>query len=183
MSKFNCIRTERLLIRTLEMRDKEVFYKYRTLPEIYEYQSWIPKDIDEIESFILKNNSVNPDTANTWMQLAICLQDDTLIGDIGIHFLDDGYQVEIGYTLVPDFQGNGYALEAVIAIMTYLFSALNKHRIAASVDPRNTKSIKLLEKLGFRKEAHLIKSFRMNDQWYDDCVYAILAEEWNNRNC
>jgi len=99
---------------------------------------------------------------------------------MGIHFIEDNYQAEIGYTLSPAFQGKGYAIEAVKAILDYLFSKLKKHRITASVDPDNIKSIRLLENVGFRKEAHFIKSFRMNDQWYDDCIYAILTEEWVN---
>jgi hypothetical protein len=45
MGKFEIIRTDRLLIRTLEMKDKEDFYKYRSMPEIYKYQSWRPKNI------------------------------------------------------------------------------------------------------------------------------------------
>ena len=178
MNKFNCIKTNRLVIRMLEMKDKDAFFKYRILPEVYKYQSWIPKDIREIEHFIEKNNLIYLNTANTWMQLAVCLQDDKIIGDIGIHFLEDGYQVEIGYTIAPDYQGKGYAYEAVTAVIGYIFSVLAKHRITASVDPDNTNSIKLLEKLGFRKEAHFLKSFRMNDKWYDDCVYAMLSEEW-----
>jgi RimJ/RimL family protein N-acetyltransferase len=180
VSKFDHIETDRLLIRTLEMKDKNAFFQYRSMPEIYQYQGWRPKDIDEIEEFINKNISAFPNTRNTWMQLAVCLKEGQLIGDIGIHFIEDDYQVEIGYTLSPEYQGNGYAVEAVKTVINYAFTELKKHRITASVDPNNLKSIKLLEKIGFRKEAHFIKSFRMNNQWYDDCVYAILAEEWKS---
>jgi RimJ/RimL family protein N-acetyltransferase len=110
--------------------------------------------------------------------LAVCLKAGQLIGDIRIYFLDGDFQVEIGYTISLDYQGNGYAVEAVKAVIEYLFSDLMKHRVTASVDPDNKKSIRLLEKIGFRKEAHFIKSFRMYDIWYDDCVYAILTDEW-----
>jgi RimJ/RimL family protein N-acetyltransferase len=120
-------------------------------------------------------------TPNTWLQLAICLKEGKMIGDIGIHFMEDGYQIEIGYTLSPEHQGNGYALEAVKAIIKYAFTELKKHRIIASVDPDNIQSVKILERIGFKKEAHFIKSFRMNDQWYDDCIYAMLEDNfWNN---
>nr|WP_170164369.1 GNAT family protein [Mobilisporobacter senegalensis] len=180
INKFNSIKTNRLFIRTLGMQDRDDFFRYRSMPEIFKYQSWQPKDIGEIEEFIKENIEICPNTSNTWMQLAICLEDGQLIGDMGIHFMEDDYQVEIGYTLSTEFQGNGYAREAVSAIIDYLFYELKKHRITASVDPDNTKSIKLLEKVGFRKEAHFIKSFRMNNQWYDDCVYAVLADEWNS---
>lgn len=178
MNKFDYIETDRLLLRTLDMKDKEPFFKYRSMPEVYKYQSWRPEDIEEIEEFLKKNISVCPNTKNTWMQLAVCLKEGQLIGDIGIHFLEDDFQIEIGYTLSPDYQGNGYATEAVKAVINYVFSKLKKHRITASVDPDNIKSIKLLEKIGFRKEAHFIKSFRIDNRWYDDCIYAILADEW-----
>ena len=62
-------------------------------------------------------------------------------------------QVEIGYTLSPQYQGKGYGVEAVHSIIDYLFNNLNKHRITASVDPENTKSINLIEKLGMRERS------------------------------
>ncbi len=181
MEKFENIRTERLIIRTLDMKDKEVFYKYRSMPEIYQYQSLRPKTISEIEEFINKNIAMCLNTENSWLQLAVCLKEGQMIGDIGIHFIDD-YQIEIGYTLSPEYQGSGYAAEAVRAVIDYAFSELKKHRITASVDPDNTKSIKLLERIGFRKEGHFIKSFRMYDRWYDDCIYAILEDEWKSKS-
>lgn len=51
-------------------------------------------------------------------------------------------------------QGKGYATEAAIGVIDYLFSDLKKHRITASVDPINIKSVALLERIGMRKEAH-----------------------------
>jgi RimJ/RimL family protein N-acetyltransferase len=161
------------------MKDKDDLFRYRSMPEIYKFQTWRPKLIGEIEEFITQNLAVRPDTANTWLQLAVCLHKGPMIGDIGIHFLEDD-QVEIGYTLSPEHQGQGYALEAVKAVINYLFSELNKHRISASVDPDNIHSMKLLEKIGFRKEAHFIKSFRIDGQWYDDCIYAMLGNEWHS---
>ncbi|MFF2019506.1 GNAT family N-acetyltransferase [Paenibacillus sp. NPDC058177] len=178
MSTFDVITTDRLLIRTLEIKDREAFFRYRAMPEVYKYQSWKPQNINEVEKFISDNLTVVPNTSDSWLQVAISLKDGQLVGDIGIHFLYDGFQAELGYTLSPEFQGKGYASEAVRAVIDYLFTGLGKHRITGSVDPDNLKSVKLLENLGFRKEAHFIKSYRMNDAWYDDCVYAILADEW-----
>ncbi len=177
-ANFKNIITERLLIRKLEILDREDFFKYRSLPEVYEYQSFIPKSISAVDDFISHIPST-PNRPNTWFQLAIVKKDEgMLIGDIGIHFLEDNAQVEVGYTLAPSYQGQGYAIEALKAVISYLFFNLAKHRITASVDPNNLKSIKLLEKLGMRKEGHFIKSFRMGDMWFDDCIYAILRYDW-----
>ncbi|REK71198.1 GNAT family N-acetyltransferase [Paenibacillus paeoniae] len=178
MSQFTIIATDRLIIRTLEMKDKEAFFEYRAMPEVYKYQSWRPESIGEVESFITANMAIEPNTRDSWLQLAVCLKEGQLVGDMGIHFMGDDESIEIGYTLSPEFQGQGYAFEAVKALIDYLFLGLKKHRITGSVDPDHIKYINLLERLGFRKEAHFIKSFRLHDQWVDDCVYAILAEEW-----
>ena len=176
---FDNINTERLLIRVLELKDKESFHAYRNLPEVYQYQTWGTSNIADAEEFIRKNLATVPNTADTWLQLAICLQNGALIGDMGIHFLVDDAQVEIGYTLSPDHQGQGYAFDAVNAVMNYLFLTLKKHRITASVDPQNQKSINLLKKLGFRQEGHFVKSILIRGEWCDDIIYALLEEEWN----
>jgi RimJ/RimL family protein N-acetyltransferase len=176
MVDFN-IRTERLFIRILEMKDKEAFFAYRCLPEIGQYQLRKPTNITDAERFINRNCETIPNTPETWLQLAICLPDGQMIGDVGIHFLADD-QIEIGYTLAPQHQGKGYAGEAVRGVITYAFSVLGKHRITASVDPANAASIRFLERIGFRKEAHFVKSLWMDDHWADDCIYAMLEEEW-----
>nr|WP_257286661.1 GNAT family protein [Halanaerobium congolense] len=84
----------------------------------------------------------------------------------------------MGYSLSLKYQGKGLATEAVTAVLNYLFFDLNKHRVTASVDPDNLKSINLLERLGMRKEAHFKKSVFINGKWKDDIIYAVLKEEW-----
>lgn len=171
------IQTERLLLRPLTFLDADAFFRYRLLPEVCRFQSFQPKTRSEVESFLRANESARPNTPDAWRQLAICLRNGTLIGDVGLHTLDE-WQLELGYTLAPEHQGKGYATEAVAAVLRQAFSVWNKHRVTASVDPENQASIRLLERLGFRKEAHFRKSFRMNESWYDDCVYALLREDW-----
>lgn len=178
MSQIQSIETQRLIIRRLELKDKESLFSYRSMPEVAEFQSWHPKDSTEVEAFIQKNIQSVPNQEDQWVQMAVCLKEGPMIGDIGIHFIDDLYIVELGYTLSPRYQNKGYAFEAVRAVIDLLFTHYNKHRITASVDPGNVRSIRLLERLGFRKEGHFIKSFRIDEAWFDDVVYAMLEEEW-----
>jgi RimJ/RimL family protein N-acetyltransferase len=178
MNSFKVLLTERLIIRKLELTDIDDFFKYRSLPEVYEFQSFKPKDKKEAEDFFSRVSNL-PNIQNTWFQLAVDIQEtNSLIGDVGIHFLEDSAQTEIGYTIAPDFQGRGYATEALRAIINYLFTDLKKHKIIASVDPENIKSIKLLNKLGMRIEAYFVKSIKINEVWLDDCIYAIRYDEW-----
>ena len=175
------IKTERLLLRPLVMEDAEALFAYRSLPEVALFQSWQPESVESVLAFLRENESIPLHAPDTWYQVAICLPDDRLIGDIGIHTLEND-QLELGYTLSPSYQGLGYAIEAVGAILREAFTRWNKHRVIASVDPANTASIRLLERLGFRKEAHHVQSYWMRGAWYDDCIYAILMEEYCQRH-
>lgn len=72
---------------------------------------------------------------------------------------------------------DGYAAEAVRALVDHAFPAYGLHRITASADPRNTASCRVLEKAGFRKEAHFRQSEWFKGEWADDAVYARLATD------
>ena len=88
-------------------------------------------------------------------------------------------QGEIGFTLHPDHQGHGYATEAAEAIVELAFGTYGLHRVCAGVEPRNTASVRVLERLGMRKEAHLIETAVVKGEWSSEAVYAILAREWS----
>ncbi|MDR3118743.1 MAG: GNAT family N-acetyltransferase, partial [Mediterranea sp.] len=123
------------------------------------YQGWLPDSVEEVRDYII-NMPKTMDIADICFQFAIFLTDEKrLIGDMGISFTNhDNMQAEIGCTLHKDYKGQGYAIEALNGMVDFLFETLNKHRIIASVDPRNTVSIRLIERLGFRKEAHFKES-------------------------
>ena len=176
--------TERLTIRPVEIGDKDALFSYRADPGTSKYLSLVPQSVDDVEEFI-KKASREINVPGTWFQFVIIEKvTDQLIGDIGIHFLNtdpENKQVEIGYTLDRNFRGNGYATEALSVIIDYLFNTLNKHRITASVDPTNAASIKLVERLGFRKEGHFIEGLFFQGKWVDNLVYAMLAREWKKK--
>lgn len=177
------LKTDRLYIRPISVNDKEAIFEYRSDSETNKYQGWIPKNIEDAEVFIAKT-SKELNVPGTWFQLVITEpESDLLIGDIGIHFIDsENQQVEIGCTLKKGCQGKGYATEALKKVIDFLFMDLKKHRIVTSIDPDNLSSIKLVERLGFRKEAHFVESLLINGRWVDDIVYAILEKEWKNNN-
>jgi RimJ/RimL family protein N-acetyltransferase len=173
--------TERLILRGIRVTDAKSIFKYRSNSQIYKFQNWRPQSLQDVENYICTKISKIPNIPNTWYQLGILIKEsNVLIGDIGIHFIDS-VQVEIGFTLCLEYQSKGYATEAVFEVINYIFNNLNKHRITASVDPVNKKSIALLERIGMRKEAHFKKSIWFNEEWTDDIIYAILDEEWINK--
>jgi RimJ/RimL family protein N-acetyltransferase len=174
------IKTSRLLLRHLQLEDTEAVLSYRMDPEVARYQSWEPQSIEEVSAFIRTQQAVKINTPGTWFQLAITRVDNgQVIGDLGLHFPEgDERQSEIGFTLAPAYQGQGYASEAVRAVLTYLFETLKKHRVFASADPRNLSSIKLMQRVGMRQEGHLVESLWFKGAWADDVLFAILEKEW-----
>lgn len=103
-----------------------------------------------------------------------------VIGKIYFSQKDFG-SYEIGYTFNGSHHGRGYAYESVKGMMKYAFSALGVRRIFAEINARNTKSIKLAERLGMRKEAEHKELFprKENANIFDDFyVYALLQKEF-----
>lgn len=179
MSIFPEIRTDRLLLRSLCTTDAGSIFAYRSLPEVCLYQSWNPQTRKDVGSFI-KNQSTLEFNTPGWYQIAITLgKDGSLIGDCGIHINEtDERIVEIAITIAPESQSKGYATEALKALLNLLFLELKKHRVYASVDPRNLPSMELFRRIGMRQEAHLVQSLWFKETWADDVIFAMLSSEW-----
>lgn len=174
------LESDRLLLRPVNSNDKDEIFNYRSDREANKYQGWIPKTPGDVDSFITTiAKQINE--PGTWFQFSIIeKKTNLLIGDLGVHFWDkENKQVEIGCTLNRRFQKNGYATESVRLIIDYLFTELKKHRIIASVDPQNLNSIRLVERIGFRKEAHFVESLFVNGEWVDDLIYSLIEKDWN----
>ncbi|SRX76004.1 GNAT family N-acetyltransferase [Aequorivita antarctica] len=174
------IETETLLLRPITIEDNHQVFSYRSDIETNKYQGFVPKELKEVDNFIAKN-PLEINQPESWFQLVIIEKSSNeIIGDIGIHFIaDDGFQCELGCTLSKKHQGKGYATMAMKITIDYLFNSLDKHRIKGSVDPRNIDSIRLLERLNFRKEAHFKESLLIDGKWVDDIVYGLLKSEWD----
>lgn len=173
------IKTERLIIRLAEPEDAEAIFSYRSDFIENKYQGWFPESAEEVRDYI-QNMPATLDVADICFQFSIISVDENLlIGDMGIRFTNHGMmEAEIGCTLHKSYQGKGYATEALNAMVDYLFVNLKKHRVVASIDPRNIASIELIERLEFRKEAHFKESYYLRGEWVDDVVYGMLRCEW-----
>jgi RimJ/RimL family protein N-acetyltransferase len=174
------LQSDRLLLRPLCEQDAKRMFDYHSLPDVSQYQTWAPQSLEDVFFFIKRNQAIEALTVGAWYQLGIALRDTGhLIGDLGIHIADaDPRQVEFGITVAPKFQRRGFAAEAATLLLSTLFVKLGKHRVFASTDPRNAASQALMERLGMRKEAHMVKSLWFKGEWADDVVYAILEQEW-----
>lgn len=170
--------TQRLFIEPLSPNHREAFFGYRSDSETNQYQGWIPTSLEDADAFISKR-PLEFNTPESWFQLGLFLKEsEQLIGDVGVHFIgDENSQVEIGYTLAKQFHGKGFATEAVQQVIKVLFERYGKHRIVARIDPENTSSIELVQRLEFRQEAHFRKTYLSDGIWRDELVFGLLKSE------
>jgi RimJ/RimL family protein N-acetyltransferase len=85
---------------------------------------------------------------------------------------------EIGYVFHPDHGGQGFATEAVNALLDIAFGTYRFHRVTARIDTRNLASLRLAERVGMRQEAHLVENEWFKGAWSDVIDYAMLQREW-----
>jgi RimJ/RimL family protein N-acetyltransferase len=176
------ILTERLALRELEASDAQRIFEYRSRPEISRFQSWGTQARDEIQLYISQLSATEPGLPGSWYQVGLTLRSGgELIGDCGFRVPEtEPRQAELGIAVAPEYHSHGYATEALRALLDYLFLELGKHRAFGSVDPRNVSSIRLLQRIGMRKEAHFVKSLWFKGDWVDDIVFAMLASDWRS---
>jgi RimJ/RimL family protein N-acetyltransferase len=90
-------------------------------------------------------------------------------------------QGEIGFVLDPRHQGRGYATEAAAALLALAFETYGLHRVTGRLEPRNAPSARVLERLGMRREAHLIENEWVKGEWQSEVIYAMLDREFLTR--
>jgi len=121
--------------------------------------------------------------ARTLLQWGIVRADeDRVLGTCTLAEIDLHHQrAAIGFALGRASWGQGFAREAVQALVDFAFLELDLHRLAADADPRNHRSLALLESLGFVREGHQRESYFVSDEWQDAVLFGLLRREWQAR--
>lgn len=172
--------TSRLQIDALRPGDAQALFACRGDPLVARFQGWQPVDIEAVDAFIACQRAMDDVALQGWFQRAIRLRDSgELIGDLGINLPAEAESsVEFGISIATGWQGQGLAVEALEALFAHVFHAWQRHRIHASVDPRNLASMAMLRAMGMRQEAHHRESLWFHGEWADDVIFAMLAREW-----
>ena len=164
--------TPRLLLRRYRASDLDDYYAYISDPEVVKYEPYRPMTREEAEKDlewrIGSDEMIAVELAKTHR----------LIGNVYLGRRDFS-SLELGYVFHRAYWGKGFAKEACTALIERCF-AEGTHRIFAECDPENENSWRLLEALGFSREAHFRKNvFFWQDScgdpiWKDTYVYAKL---------
>ncbi|WP_246012113.1 GNAT family N-acetyltransferase [Myceligenerans xiligouense] len=175
-------RTERLTIRRCTTGDLDPLWKYRGLPEVSRWTSWHPADRQDW-------NRYQGEPARMARTL-VFEHDGAIAGDLMLMVHDGwaqreaaarahGTQAELGWALDPTFGGRGLATEAVRELIRISFEELGLRRVSAGAFADNERSVRVMERVGMRREAYKVKeSFHRDLGWLDGIEYALLADEW-----
>ncbi len=167
--------TERLILRRYEKEDLQDLFEYLSDIEVVEYEPYKPLTLNETKENLEWR-------IGTDEMIAIELKNaHKMIGNVYMG-KREFEALEMGYVLNRNYWGHGYAAESCKALIWQAFSN-GIHRVYAECDPHNKRSWKLLESLGFQREAHLRKNvYFWKDEngkaiWKDTYVYAKLNSD------
>jgi ribosomal-protein-alanine N-acetyltransferase len=172
---FPNLETERLVLRRIDVNDVNEIFALRSNPQTMKY---IPRPLvktmeDALVHIAMIDDKIENNEGINW---GITLKSNPkLIGIIGHYRIKpENYRAEIGYMLLPEFNGKGIMPEAVKAAVHYGFKVMQLHSIEAIIDPENFGSEKVLQKSGFVKEAHLKENEFYDGRFLDTVIYSLL---------
>lgn len=172
--KKDVLETDRLILRRFCKGDLQDLYEYLSDEEVVKHEPYKPMGINEVEENLEWRISTDE------MVAVVLKAGNKMIGNVylGKRNFDS---LEIGYVFNRQYWGQGYAKESCDALIRKAFSE-GTHRIFAECDPVNTGSWRLLENLGFIREAHFRQNVYFwkddngNPIWKDTFVYAFLRQ-------
>jgi RimJ/RimL family protein N-acetyltransferase len=178
------LHTDRLELRPFSVDDLDDAYRYMSDPTVVRYLYWQVRDRAEVRAFLAERalqGVLEREGDRLFLALVLPLTGQ-VIGEIMLYWSSREHrQGEIGFVLSQDFHGKGYAHEAALLALELGFDLLGLHRIMGRCDADNVGSAALMERLGMRREAHLIHDEFFKGDWSDTLIYAMLDGEWKVR--
>jgi len=176
--------TDRLILRQMTLYDVEFYFSHFNNDKIVEGCCFLgPKNLEaakeELELYCIKSFQ-----ENRGIRWGIVRKgDNELIGTCGYYdWNKTAHRAEIGYDLEPSYWGQGIMTEALLAMLEYGFGRMGLNRVQAIIDSKNARSMKLVRRLGFKKEGVLRQNSYFKGQFRDDVCFSLLKGEWTNLN-
>jgi len=173
--------TERLLVRPFSSDDFDGLFGMFGREDVSRYLNWEPMDREQAAALLERRLSQTA-LREEGDGLALAVEEiatGRFVGEVILRLLSaENRQGEIGWSLHPSAQGRGFATEAARALLRLGFEDLRLHRIIAECDPRNEASLRVMDRLGMRREAHHLDARWLKGEWVGSIVYAMLEGEW-----
>lgn len=179
------LESERLLLRPFTAEDFDALFAIQSRSDVARWLYWEPRDEHQVRASLEKritgSTLVNDDDL---LSFAVVLKSSSEVIGEGTLFLvsAEHRQGEIGFIVHPDHQGHGYATETARLLLRLAFEEFGLHRVIGRLEPRNEASAHVLERLGMRREAHLVENEFVKGEWQSELVYALLEREWREQS-
>jgi RimJ/RimL family protein N-acetyltransferase len=173
------LRTQRLLLRPLREADAPALFSIFSDARVMRYWSssaW--QSLDAARAQI--DRDAKAMAAGEYLQLGMeRVADLQLLGRCALfNRVAQSRRADVGYAMAHDAWGRGYMFEALSALLRFGFSDLDLNRVEADIDPRNERSARLLERLGFKKEGHLRERWIVGDELSDTALFGLLRRDF-----
>ena len=177
------ILTDRLVLREFRKEDWKAVLVYQSDPRYLRYYEWVERTPEAVQDFVQMFLDQQKAQPRLKFQLGVTLKANAqLIGSCGIRLNAPGdHAGDLGFELAPDHWGQGYATEAARALVKFGFTELGLHRIWSWCIADNTRSARVLEKLGMQQEGRLRENEYFKGRWWDTRLFGILKDEWQAR--
>ncbi|WP_406243326.1 GNAT family N-acetyltransferase [Tissierella carlieri] len=171
---FPNMETKNLILRRMNSNDAKDLFEMRKDPRMNEYTDMkLEEDIYETRAYIDRMNEGIDD--NKWIIWAIeYKQSHKVIGTVCIWNINEEQKIgELGYGIMPDYQGQGLMKESLLSVIEYGFNIMNLEEILAYTEENNLKSINLLEKCKFVEINRVQEEGYLSSKVYNMVVYRL----------
>ena len=175
------IETDHLLLRPFERGDLDAVTRYHTLPSVQRYVERPTRHPDDVPAALAAMRSqLELHRPGDTLTLAMARKGDRrVVGHVSLKWSDaTAGQGELKFCIDPAESGKGYLTESLTALMDLAFDHFRIHRLMVRCDGRSHHSIKLMQKLGLRLEAHYREHALFQGEWDEELHFAILDREW-----
>ncbi len=179
LSDFPILESDCIRLRGIEEPDIDALFALFSNPQVMRYWSRGPMSTRQ-EAIDYANTIVEGFTKREVLNWIIAdIESDQMIGTCTLYEINPQHaRAGLGYALVPESWGKGFATEAASLAISFGFLELGLHRIEADTEPNNLRSNKVLERLGFQREGLLRERFMHPDGIQDSLIFGILRPEW-----
>ncbi|MBJ3783957.1 GNAT family N-acetyltransferase [Devosia sediminis] len=182
MSSLNLpIETDHLILRPIERSDVEAVGRYHILPSVQRYVERPTRYAEDVAAAVavMRAQIVLHRPGDTLTLAIVRKGDKVLVGQVSLQWSNaSAGQGELRFCIDPAHSGKGYLTEALTALIDLAFDHFRIHRLMARCDGRSHHSIKLMQKLGLRLEAHYREHALFQGEWDEELHFAILDREW-----
>lgn len=178
-AEFPELASSRLHLRALALHDVDALFTLYSDPQVMRHWSHLPWHEPQQALAHIERMQREREQTEFYPWAATLADDDRLIGTCSLFALSRAHaRAELGFALLPRYWGRGLAREMAALAVEHAFTNLGLSRIEADIDPLNSASCRLVERLGFRREGLLRERWRVGDTVQDSAIYGLLARDW-----